>query len=57
MIVRNVEICPGCGQWMPWRKVSSRVVKGVRRVYVKCKRCGRAETIEYRSSVEKGGGK
>ena len=48
MIVRNVEKCPKCGQWDPWRKVSSRTVKGLKRVYVKCKRCGCRETVEYR---------
>jgi len=49
MIYRNIEICPQCGQWNPWRKVSSRVVKGCRRIYVKCCRCGRRETVEYRT--------
>jgi len=48
MIVRYIEVCPGCGQWNPWIKVSSRVVKGRRRQYVKCRRCGRKETVEYR---------
>lgn len=48
MIVRNIEICPGCGRWDPWRKVSTRIVKGRRRVYAKCVKCGRRETIEYR---------
>lgn len=48
MIVRTVEICPVCGQWSPWRKVSSRIVNGRRRVYVTCRRCGRKETVEYR---------
>lgn len=52
MIVRNVEKCPKCGQWDPWRKVSSRVVKGLKRVYVRCKRCGFRETIEYRAQEE-----
>lgn len=48
MIVREIEICPRCGQFEPWRKVSSRVVRGVRRVYVKCRRCGAREMVEYR---------
>ena len=51
MIVRTIEICPSCGQWDPWRKISSRYFNRgdvVCRVYVKCKRCGRAETVEYR---------
>ena len=47
MIIRPVEICPKCGQWMPWRKVSSRVVNGERRLYVRCVRCGAKETIAY----------
>ena len=57
MIVRAIEVCPVCGQWMPWRKVSSRIVKGVRRQYVRCKRCGRPETIEYRQIEQEGGDK
>lgn len=48
MIVRTIEVCPKCGQWEPWRKVSSKLVKGRRRVYAKCCRCGARETIEYR---------
>lgn len=48
MIIRYIEKCPACGQWNPWRKVSSRIVKGKRRQYVKCRRCGRKETVEYR---------
>lgn len=49
MIVREIEVCPVCGQWNPWRKVSSRIVKGRRRIYCVCARCGRKETIEYRA--------
>ena len=52
MIVRQIEKCPVCGQHDPWRKVSSRVVKGERRLYVKCRRCGRKETIVYRDQSE-----
>lgn len=52
MIVRYIEVCPNCGQWDPWRKVTSKVVKGHRRVYAKCKRCGKRETIEYRHASE-----
>lgn len=48
MIVREIEVCPKCGQWNPWRKVSSRTAGGVKRVYVRCFRCGKRETIEYR---------
>lgn len=48
MIVREIEVCPRCGQYEPWRKVSSRIVRGVRRVYVKCRRCGAREMVEYR---------
>lgn len=47
MITRNLEVCPKCGQYDPWRKYSTRVVRGQRRVYVKCKRCGRREVIVY----------
>lgn len=48
MIVRKIEICPICKQVDPWRKVSTRTAKGVKRVYVKCRRCGAKETVEYR---------
>lgn len=48
MIYRYIEVCPQCGRWDPWRKVSSKLVKGRRRIYAKCVKCGRKETIEYR---------
>ena len=47
MIIRAVEICPKCHQYDPWRKTTSRIVKGERRLYVKCRRCGQKETIVY----------
>lgn len=47
MIRRTIEICPRCGQWQPWRKYSSRVVEGQRRIYARCKRCGKREVICY----------
>lgn len=48
MIVRNIEICPACGQWDPWRKVSQYFgADGSKYVYVKCKRCRRKEVIRY----------
>jgi endogenous inhibitor of DNA gyrase (YacG/DUF329 family) len=48
MIVRKKEKCPVCGQADPWRKYSSRIVRGERRVYVKCVRCGKKEVVTYR---------
>ncbi len=33
---------------MPWRKETSRIIKGVRTLYVKCRRCGKRDKIEYR---------
>lgn len=50
MLIRNIEICPRCGQWMPWRKVSTKIVKGERTQYSRCCRCGMKETIIYRNS-------
>ena len=47
MICREIEVCPKCGQWDPWRKVSSRIVNGIRRVYVACRRCGAREIVVY----------
>lgn len=47
MIRREIEVCPRCGQWQPWRKYSTRIVDGQRRVYVRCKRCGKRETVVY----------
>ena len=51
MIIRRLEICPKCGQWQPWRKYSTRVIKGERRVYVKCIRCGAREVVVYRKTT------
>ena len=48
MIIRQIEVCPRCGQVAPWRKYSTRVVRGERRIYVKCKRCGARDVIVYR---------
>ena len=48
MTIRYIEICPKCGQWMPWRKMTTRTVKGERRQYSKCCRCGARETIVYK---------
>lgn len=48
MIIRNLEVCPKCGQWNPWRKRRSLVVKGERRIYVVCKSCGAKDIIVYR---------
>jgi len=36
-----------CGQWSPWRKYSSRSVRGQRRIYGKCKRYGKREVVVY----------
>ena len=47
MIRRAIEVCPRCGQWQPWRKYSTRIVDGQRRVYVRCRRCGKRETVVY----------
>ena len=49
MIVRKLEKCPQCGTWQPWRKYSTRVIKGERRVYVRCRTCGKREVVIYRS--------
>lgn len=49
MIVRKLEKCPQCGTWNPWRKYSTRVIKGERRVYVRCRTCGKREVIVYRA--------
>lgn len=48
MIIRYIEVCPKCGQWMPWRKVTTKFVKGEKTQYSKCCRCGAKETIVYR---------
>lgn len=52
MIIRYIEKCPQCGQWDPWRKVTTKVVKGEKTQYSKCKRCGRKETIIFRLRPE-----
>lgn len=50
MIIRDIEICPRCGKVNPWRKRASKMVRGERRVYVKCVRCGKHETVVYRNN-------
>lgn len=47
MIVRKIEVCPKCGKVNPWRKRGSKIVRGQRRIYVKCVRCGVYDTIIY----------
>ena len=48
MIVREIEVCPQCGQYDPWRKYSTRTIRGQRRIYVKCKRCGLRDVVVYK---------
>ena len=48
MIIRKLEICPRCGKTMPWRKYSTRIVQGERRIYVRCLRCGAKNVVIYR---------
>lgn len=53
MITRTVEICKNCGQWDPWRQYaalreSSLQPGEIRRIYVRCRRCGQTDTISYR---------
>jgi len=48
MIIRTLEVCPRCGQYSPWRKYSTRLVAGERRIYVKCCRCGARDVVIYR---------
>lgn len=47
MIIRSLEFCPHCGQLNPWRKYSTRCLRGKRRVYVKCRRCGATDVVIY----------
>lgn len=47
MIRRQIEVCPQCQQWDPWRKVSTHIVHGQKRVYVQCRRCGAREVAVY----------
>lgn len=53
MIIRPLEKCPACGQLNPWRKYASKLIRGERRIYAKCSRCGRKETIVYRPEPQK----
>lgn len=52
MIIRKLEVCPHCGQYMPWRRYASKVIDGIRRQYVRCKRCGAKEVVVYREGVK-----
>ena len=49
MIIRYIEICPKCGQWMPWRKIATKIVNGEKTQYSRCVRCGARETIVFRN--------
>lgn len=52
MIIRKLEICPKCGQWDPWRQYAKKLTNlapgEVARKYVKCRRCGKTETVSIR---------
>lgn len=51
IIRRQVEVCPFCGQWDPFRKGNGRSVTdrrtGLRRIYGFCKSCGRKLVVQY----------
>ena len=47
MFRRQIEVCPACGQWEPWRKVTTHIVRGQKRVYVECFRCGFRDVAVY----------
>ena len=53
MIIRYNEYCPLCGTVNPWRKYKSVRLAGERRVYVKCRACGKNEQIVYRDKPKK----
>ena len=54
-ITRYIEVCPRCGGWSPWRKVTtfSYPEKGEKRQYVECRHCGKREVILWRAPQKK----
>ena len=52
VIRRQVEVCPFCGQWDPFRKGKNGLSitdrrTGLRRIYGFCKSCGRKLRVQY----------
>lgn len=62
IVWRQVEVCPYCGQWDPFRKkVGERQGRtvgqprtGLRRVYGFCRGCGRKLILQYRPPANSG---
>ena len=62
IIWRQVEVCPWCGQWDPFRlRVGERTGRsvplprtGLRRVYGFCRCCGRKLILQYRAPSDSG---
>ena len=53
MVIRQNEYCPVCGTVNPWRKYKSiRGEHSERRVYVKCRACGKNEQVVYVDAKE-----
>lgn len=47
IVRRQIEVCPHCGKWQPWVSYARTTVRGQKRVYARCKRCGTRATILY----------
>mgnify|MGYP004644762099 CR=1 FL=1 len=51
VIRRQVEVCPFCGTWDPFRKANGRSTidhrTGLRRIYGECKACRKALVVQY----------
>ena len=59
VICRQVEVCPYCGAWDPFRKGrkgSSLTDKrtGLRRIYGKCRACGGKLVLQYVPNMSSG---
>lgn len=56
VIRRQVEVCPYCGTWDPFRKGTKGLSitdkrTGLRRVYGRCRACGGKLVLQYVPSV------
>jgi len=51
VIRRQVEVCPACGAWDPFRKGSGTSIidrtSGLRRIYGECRHCGQKLILQY----------
>jgi translation initiation factor 2 beta subunit (eIF-2beta)/eIF-5 len=47
VVLREMEVCPTCGQVDPWRVRGGSLRAGRRVLYAKCRACGQTATIRF----------